>query len=72
MIDPDDYPSVAELERDEHPNDPPDRVTLLVCQCGVIAKGYAAARCGRDARHNVRHTCPVLWWTYELVEGDQP
>jgi hypothetical protein len=32
---------------------------LVVCACGVVATGYAQARCGRDGRTNIRATCPT-------------
>jgi hypothetical protein len=36
-----------------------DRRPALVCDCGVIAKGFAAARCGRDGRTNIQYGCPT-------------
>ena len=54
-----------------YPDDPAERVRLLVCSCGTIAKGWAGARCGRDLRRNIRWECPALWWWYELLPPDE-
>lgn len=35
------------------------RRVVISCECGTIAKCYAAARCGRDRRHNVNANCPT-------------
>jgi hypothetical protein len=44
-----------------------DRRPVRVCECGVIASGWAKARCGRDLRTNLRYTCPSRLVLIEIV-----
>jgi hypothetical protein len=50
---------------------------VRVCECGTVATGFAAARCGRDGRHNIRASCPtkqiriVAWQVAEEEQGPQ-
>lgn len=53
-----------------------DEVLVRVCECGVIATGYAKARCGRDGRQNIRGACPtklmrVVAWE-DVAEDEAP
>lgn len=77
--DPDDLPSRAEAERewtledeanhlDELDAIAPNRRQLLVCECGVIAKDFAWARCGRDPLTVIRSGCPTRWEMWERVD----
>lgn len=38
-----------------------DHVRLIVCKCGVVAVRHGTARCGRDARTNLKASCPAYW-----------
>jgi hypothetical protein len=46
----------------------PERRSLLVCECGAIASGFAAARCALDRRTNIKGGCPVSWQTWQRVD----
>lgn len=59
---------------DEHQPLPPDesvapeRIRMLVCDCGTIAEDFAHARCGLDRRRNIRSGCPARWVTLQYVD----
>lgn len=40
-------------------SDSDDDVIVRVCDCGVIAAGWARARCGRNGQRNMRAECPT-------------
>lgn len=33
--------------------------SVMVCECGVIASGWAQARCGRNRVRNISAGCPT-------------
>jgi hypothetical protein len=61
-------PTRAEIARDDAP---PEQLRVLVCACGVVAKRWGTARCGRDLRTNIRAGCPAQRVSYERIPDDE-
>jgi hypothetical protein len=45
---------------------------LLVCECGVVAKGLAQARCGRNGIRNIQAACPTRWMQVAAWSSARP
>jgi hypothetical protein len=51
-----------------------DELRVRVCDCGVIAAGWAQAKCGRNRRLNIRMDCPTCVMTivsWEVADNDR-
>ena len=46
-----------------------DELIIRVCECGAVSAWGHLSRCGRDARTNMRTTCP---WVAKRVLVTEP